>query len=77
MKLVRLSYGLEVSTPTGDQCLTTNMIYKNCEIGERKLLGDLINLAVKRHDVILCNDPTSNREECPGHYITCRECPLT
>ena len=28
----RLSYDLEVSTPTGDQRLITSMIYKNCEI---------------------------------------------
>ena len=33
MKLARLSYDLEVSTPTGDQRLITNMVYKNYEIG--------------------------------------------
>ena len=47
VKSVRLSYDLKVRTPMGDQ---TNTVYKNCEIRieERKLLGDLISLAIKR-----------------------------
>ena len=39
VKLEQLSYDLEVGTLIGDQRITTNTIYKNCEIciGERKL----------------------------------------
>nr|XP_027118547.1 uncharacterized protein LOC113735755 [Coffea arabica] len=48
----------EVSTPTGNQCLITGSMYANCEIwvGERKLLGNLISLAIKGYDVILGMD---------------------
>ncbi|XP_071928109.1 uncharacterized protein [Coffea arabica] len=55
---VTLSYELEVSTPTRDQCLTSSKMYTNCEIwiGERKLLGNLISLAIKGYDVILGMD---------------------
>ncbi|XP_027088625.2 uncharacterized protein [Coffea arabica] len=58
IKSVRLPYDLEVSTPTGDQRLITSMMYANCEIwvGERKLLENLISLAIKRYDVILGMD---------------------
>ena len=58
VKLVKLPYDLEVRTPMGDQRLITSMVYKNCEIwiGERKLLGDLINLTIKGYDVILGMD---------------------
>ncbi|XP_027152140.1 uncharacterized protein LOC113752211 [Coffea eugenioides] len=52
---VKLPYDLEVKTPTGDQNLITNMVYRNCEIwvGERKLVGDLISLDLKGYDVII------------------------
>ncbi|XP_071905705.1 uncharacterized protein [Coffea arabica] len=55
---VKLPYDLEVKTPTGDQSLITNMIYRNCEIrvGERKLVGDLISLDLKGYDVIIGMD---------------------
>ncbi|XP_071906014.1 uncharacterized protein [Coffea arabica] len=55
---VKLPYDLEVKTPTGDQCLITNMVDKNCEIwvGERKLMGDLISFDLKRYDVIIGMD---------------------
>ena len=53
-----LSFDLEIKTPTGDQSLITNKIYRNCEIclGERKLLADLMSLAIKGYDVILGMD---------------------
>ncbi|XP_071933782.1 uncharacterized protein [Coffea arabica] len=55
---VTLPYELEVSTPTGDQCLMSSKMYTNYEIwvGERKLLGNLISLAIKGYDVILGMD---------------------
>ncbi|XP_027155509.1 uncharacterized protein LOC113758506 [Coffea eugenioides] len=55
---ISLPYDLEVSTPTGNQCLVTSKMYVNCKIwvGERKLLGNLISLAIKRYDVILGMD---------------------
>ncbi|XP_027178078.1 uncharacterized protein LOC113777243 [Coffea eugenioides] len=55
---VTLPYELEVSTPTGDHCLISSKMYTNCEIwvGERKLLGNLISLAIKGYDVILGMD---------------------
>ena len=55
MKVEKLSYNLEVKTPTGDQCLITNTIYRNCEIWirERKLLADFISLGIKGYDVII------------------------
>nr|XP_027124217.1 uncharacterized protein LOC113740903 [Coffea arabica] len=55
---VKLSYDLEVKTPTGDQSLITNMVYRNCEIwvGEWMLVGDLISLDLKGYDVIIGMD---------------------
>nr|XP_027109240.1 uncharacterized protein LOC113729108 [Coffea arabica] len=53
-----LPFDLEVKTPTGNQCLIANKVYRNWEIwiGERKLLTDLMSLAIKRYDVILGMD---------------------
>nr|XP_027088659.1 uncharacterized protein LOC113710006 [Coffea arabica] len=50
-----LPFDLEFKTPTGNQCLIANKVYRNCEIwvGERKLLADLMSLAIKGYDVIL------------------------
>ncbi|XP_071917092.1 uncharacterized protein [Coffea arabica] len=58
IKPASLPYDLEVSTPMGDHRLITSMVYKDCKIwvGKRKLLGDLINLSIKRYDVILDMD---------------------
>ena len=58
IKLAKLPYNLKVRTLTSDQCLITSTVYKNCEIliGKRKLLGDLISLAIKGYDVILGMD---------------------
>ncbi|XP_027093721.1 uncharacterized protein [Coffea arabica] len=58
VKPINLSYDLEVRTPTGDQNLIANLVYRNCEIwfGERKLLADLTGLAIKGYDVILGMD---------------------
>ncbi|XP_027098915.1 uncharacterized protein LOC113774135 [Coffea eugenioides] len=55
---VKFPYDLEVRTPTGDQSLVTNMVYKNCEIWveEWKLVVDLISLDLKGHDVIIGMD---------------------
>ncbi|XP_027169505.1 uncharacterized protein LOC113769237 [Coffea eugenioides] len=55
---VTLPFELEISTPTGDQCLISSKMYTNCEIwvGEKKLLGNLISLAIKGYDVILGMD---------------------
>ena len=55
VKVERLSYDLEVKTPTGDQSLLANAVYRNYDvwIGERKLVVDLISLAIKRYDVII------------------------
>ncbi|XP_027066824.1 uncharacterized protein LOC113782379 [Coffea eugenioides] len=55
---VKLPYVLEVRTPTRDQRLITDMVYKNCEIwvGERKLVVDLISLDLKGYGVILDMD---------------------
>ncbi|XP_027066849.1 uncharacterized protein [Coffea arabica] len=55
---VKFPYDLEVRTPTGDQNLITNMVYKNCEIWveKRKLVGDLISLDLKGYDVIIGMD---------------------
>ncbi|XP_027103114.1 uncharacterized protein [Coffea arabica] len=52
---VKLPYDLEVRTPTGDQNLITNKVYKNCEIwvGERKLVVNLISLNLKEYDMII------------------------
>ena len=53
-----LPFDLEVKTPTENQCLIANKVYRNCEIwsGERKLLADLMSLAIKGYDVILGMD---------------------
>ena len=58
VKPARLLYDLKVRTPTSDQRLITIMVYKNCKnwVGERKLLGDPISLAIKEYDVILDMD---------------------
>ncbi|XP_027157579.1 uncharacterized protein LOC113759210 [Coffea eugenioides] len=58
IKSASLPYDLEVSMPTGDHCLITSMVYKDCEVwvGERKLLGNLISLSIKGYDVILGMD---------------------
>ncbi|XP_027155305.1 uncharacterized protein LOC113755503 [Coffea eugenioides] len=58
LKPIQLPYDLEVRTPTGDQNLLANLVYKDCEIwvGERKLLANLIGLAIKGYDVILGMD---------------------
>ncbi|XP_071933052.1 uncharacterized protein [Coffea arabica] len=58
LKPIKLSYDLEVKMPTGDKSLIANLVYRDCEIcvGERKLLPDLIGLAIKRYDVILGRD---------------------
>ena len=44
-----LPFDLEVKTPTGNQCLFANKVYRNYEIlvGERRLLMDLMSLAIK------------------------------
>ncbi|XP_071933742.1 uncharacterized protein [Coffea arabica] len=53
-----LPFDLEVKTSTGNQYLIANEVYRNCEIwvGERKLLTDLVSLAIKGYDVILGMD---------------------
>ena len=58
IKPAKLPYDLEVRTPTGDKCLTSNLVYRNYEIWvrERKLLADLISLPIKGYDVILRMD---------------------
>nr|XP_027061403.1 uncharacterized protein LOC113688022 [Coffea arabica] len=55
VKAERLPYDLEVKTPTGNQSLLANGVYRNCDIwvGERKLVVDLIGLAIKGYDVII------------------------
>ena len=58
LKPIKLPYDLKVRTPTGDQSLITKLIYKDCEIwvGEQKLLTDLMDLAIRKYDVILRMD---------------------
>lgn len=58
LKVEKLPYDLEVRTPTGNQILLANEVYRNCDIwiGERKLVVDLISLAIKGYDVILGMD---------------------
>ena len=58
VKSIKLPYDLEIRMPTGDQSLIANLVYRNCEIwvGERKLLADLMSLAIKEYDVILGMD---------------------
>ncbi|XP_027071874.1 uncharacterized protein [Coffea arabica] len=55
VKAERLPYDLEVKTPTGNQSLLANEVYRNCDIwvGEWKLVIDLISLTIKGYDVIL------------------------
>ena len=55
MKPIKLPYDLEVRKPTGERNLIANWVYRDCQIwvGERKLLADLIGLAIKGYDVIL------------------------
>ena len=55
VKPIKLPYDLEVRTPTGDQSLIANLVYRDCEIwvGEQKLLADLMSLAIKGYDVIV------------------------
>ncbi|XP_071921769.1 uncharacterized protein [Coffea arabica] len=49
LKPIKSPYDLEVRTPTGDQSLLANLVYRDCEIwvGERKLLADLMDLMIK------------------------------
>ena len=58
VKVERLPYDLEVKTPTGNQSLLANEVYRSCDIwgGERKLIVDLISLAIKGYDVIIGMD---------------------
>ena len=58
VKAERLSYDLEVRTPTSNQSVLANEVYRNCDVwvGERKLVVDLINLVIKRYDVIIRMD---------------------
>ncbi|XP_071923239.1 uncharacterized protein [Coffea arabica] len=53
-----LHFDLEVKTPTRNQCLIANKIYRNCEIwiGERKLSTNLRCLSIKGYDVIFGMD---------------------
>ncbi|XP_071912307.1 uncharacterized protein [Coffea arabica] len=53
-----LPYDLEIRTPAGNQILLANEVFRNCDIwvGERKLVVDLISLAIKGYDVILGMD---------------------
>ena len=50
-----LLFDLKIKTLTGNQCLIANKIYRNFEIwvDERKLLANLMILAIKGYDVIL------------------------
>nr|XP_027090339.1 uncharacterized protein LOC113711372 [Coffea arabica] len=58
VKAEKLPYDLEIKTPVTNKSLLANMAYKECEvwIGERKLLVDLIKLALQGYDVILGMD---------------------
>ncbi|XP_071901600.1 uncharacterized protein [Coffea arabica] len=58
VKVERLPYDLEVKRPMGNHTLLANEVYRNCDIwnGERKLVVDLISLAIKGYDVILSMD---------------------
>ncbi|XP_027118581.2 uncharacterized protein [Coffea arabica] len=58
LKSSKLPYALEVRTPTRNQSLIANLVYRDCEIwiGEWKLMVDLIGLAIKGYDVILGMD---------------------
>ncbi|XP_071924874.1 uncharacterized protein [Coffea arabica] len=58
VKAEKLPYDLEIKTPITNKSLLANMVYKRCEvwIGERKLLVDLTELALKGYDVILGMD---------------------
>ncbi|XP_027171662.1 uncharacterized protein LOC113771260 [Coffea eugenioides] len=70
VKPTKLPYDLEVRTPTRDQSLIANLVYRDCDIWveEWKLLADFMSLAIKGYDVILemdwlaryhCDGPTS------------------
>ena len=58
IKLIKLSYDLEVKTATSEHTLITNMVYRGCEfwVGERKLGVDLIALPIRGYDVIIGMD---------------------
>ena len=47
VKPIKLPYDLEVRTPTGEQNLIANLVYRDCEIwvGERKLLTEIDELS--------------------------------
>ncbi|XP_027083536.1 uncharacterized protein [Coffea arabica] len=64
LKPIKLPYNLEVRTPTRDQSLLANLVYRDCKIwvGEQKLLADLMDLAIKGYDVILGMDWDSTRK---------------
>ncbi|XP_071916246.1 uncharacterized protein [Coffea arabica] len=55
VKPEKLPYDLEIKTPITNKSLIANVVYKRCEvwIGKRKLLVDLIKLALKGYDIIL------------------------
>ena len=58
VKIEQLSYDLEIKISITNKSLMANMVYKGCEIwiGERKLLVDLIELALKGYNIILGMD---------------------
>ena len=58
VKAERLPYDLEVRTPTDDQFLLANEVYRNYDIwgGERKLVVNLISLTIKGYDAIIGMD---------------------
>ncbi|XP_027157008.1 uncharacterized protein LOC113768540 [Coffea eugenioides] len=58
VKAERLPYDPEMKSPTDNQSLLANEMYRNCDIwvGEQKLVVDLISLAIKEYDVILGMD---------------------
>ena len=55
--VISYPFDLEVKTPTRNQCLIINKVYRNCEIwvGERKFLTDLMSLTIKGYDVTTKN----------------------
>ena len=58
LKIEILPYLIEVSTPTGENRIETEKIYRNSdvEIGERKFLANFISLSINGYDVILGMD---------------------
>ncbi|XP_071925279.1 uncharacterized protein [Coffea arabica] len=58
VKPEKLPYDLEIKIPITNKSLIANVVYKGCEvrIGERKLLVDPIELALKGYDIILGMD---------------------